>query len=75
MTDEHYPYSRTENQSDPERLRIFESGSQWRWLQWLHGRFSEDRWRKRERYLAERERYNRLHLGGVFIKGNAGLDR
>ena len=74
MTDEHHPFSRTENQSDPERLRILESGSQWRWLQWLYGRFSEDRWRKRERYLAERERHNRLHLGGVFIKGNVGLD-
>ena len=75
MTNDHYPDSGKEDRGDPERFRMFKNRSQWRWLQWLHGRFSEDRWRKRERYLAERERYNRLHLGGVFIKGNAGLDR
>ena len=66
--------SRKKNQSNPIRRRISKSRSQWRWLQRIHGWLIEDEWSRKERHLAEQERGYRLHLGGVFIKGNAGLD-
>ena len=75
MSDEHYPFSGEENQPDPDRFRIFKNRGQWRWLQWIYRGIVEDRWSKRERYLAEREGYNRSHLGGVFIPRDSGLDR
>ena len=75
MNDEHYPFSNSEDQPDPNRFRIFAGRGKWRWLQWLYRGFNEDRWSKRERYVAEREGYYRSHLGGVFIRGNSGVDR
>ena len=71
----HNTSSRKENKPNSIRRRIFKGGGQWRWLQRLHGGLVEDRWSQRERHMAERELGYRLHLGGVFIKGNSGLDR
>ena len=75
MNDEHYPFSRGEDKPDTDRFRIFKNRGQWRWLQWIHRGLVEDRWSKRERYLAERKGYNRSHLGGVFITRNSGLGK
>ena len=74
MTNDHYPDSSKEDRGDPNRFRMFKDRSQWGWVQRLHGWLGEDQWSRKERHLAEQERGYRLHLGGVFIKGNSGLD-
>ena len=75
MNDEHYPFGKGEDQPDTNRFRVFKNRGQWGWLQWLYRGLVEDRWSKRERYLAEREGNHRSHLGGVFISRDSGLDR
>ncbi len=74
MTNEHNTRSREEDRPNSVRRRVPKSSSQWRWLQRIHGWLNEDEWSRKERHLAEQERGYRLHLGGVFIKGNSGLD-
>jgi len=75
VNDEHYPFSRGEDQPDAGRFRAFKNRSQWRWLQWLYRGINEDRWTRRERHLSEIERGNRSHLGGVFVAGHTRLEK
>ena len=56
--------------ADSEYLRVEVNG----WLQRLYGWLGENEWSGKERHLAEQVCSYRLHLGGVLIKGNAGLD-
>jgi len=70
----YHPVSREEDTANSNRCSLSKGRSKWWWMQWLYSGLVEDRWSKRERHLSEIQRGNRSHLGGVFIKGNSGLD-
>jgi len=76
VNDEHNSFSRQKNRRDLGRVRAIENLRQRRRVQWFHDRsFTRTREEsEQDRYNAQLKHSNRLHLGGVFIKGNTGLD-